>query len=272
MSVSSDRVGTSPYSSAHWFLAGLVALAAAAFYPSWLLHFVQASPLQHMHGLTGAAWLLLLISQSWLARTGYRSGHRWLGRSVLLVAPLFVACGLASIHAMLNSEHPLAVRFGVNIAFMNAIALIAFAGFVGAALRDRARPQRHVRWFACSALLLLTPALSRFIGFWVPGLLMSSLDQYPVNLRLAQGVLLAVLAGLCLHSRWRGAGGEPFVICGVVVFAQQLGFELAGAGSLWGGFTEWYRQLPILIPSLLAAALVVTLLWIAWRRGTPRQA
>lgn len=48
----------------------------------------------HVHGIAMLLWVLLLMMQSWLIRSGRRTGHRFLGRSSLILAPVIVGSGL----------------------------------------------------------------------------------------------------------------------------------------------------------------------------------
>ena len=89
-----------PYRHAHlavWFLIGVTVVA---FWPGYLSRLGTSHWQHHLHGLTALAWMLLLIAQSMLIDRRDRVSHRWMGRAMLGLVPLFCAGGFLVVHTM----------------------------------------------------------------------------------------------------------------------------------------------------------------------------
>ncbi|MCW2350966.1 MULTISPECIES: hypothetical protein [unclassified Sphingobium] len=135
-----------------------------------------AAPLLlHVHALVFFGWLVLFVTQSFLAASGSVRLHRRLGVLALLWVPVMVVLGLAvTRHSVRAIGGP--PFFDTNeFLFGNSIGLLAFALTVGAALVMRARPDWHRR-LMCGAMAGLTgPGFGRLLpmpflipwGWWV---------------------------------------------------------------------------------------------------------
>ena len=77
------------------FLVGLV----VAFWPSYFARlFEQPSVLFHLHGAALTLWVVMLVAQAQLIRTGRRSLHRTLGKTSYVLAPAVVAITTSFVH------------------------------------------------------------------------------------------------------------------------------------------------------------------------------
>ena len=89
-----------PYRRAHvavWLLLGVTLLA---FWPGYLSRLGRSPWQHHFHALTALAWMLLLIAQSMLIDRRDRVRHRWLGRAMLALVPLFCSAGFMVVQTM----------------------------------------------------------------------------------------------------------------------------------------------------------------------------
>jgi len=145
----------------------LLITAVAGFGPTYFFKPVHPSPalspLLHVHGMVFTAWLVLLIVQSGLVRADRTDLHRRLGMFGALLAVVVVFLGLAVARE--------AARRGTSADGMTPLAfmifpvgqILLFAGFVGAGLWNRRRPELHRRLILLGTITMMTPAISRMV-------------------------------------------------------------------------------------------------------------
>ena len=109
-------------------LAALVTIIG--FFPSYFSRLTVTDTAHHLHGITATAWILLLIVQPWLYKTGKLSLHRNLGKSSYVLVPLILLSALNMVHIMLNNQ-------GNQLAFIDLITLVQFLIFYGLAIAHR---------------------------------------------------------------------------------------------------------------------------------------
>lgn len=81
------------------FTIGLLLLASAAFWPTYLSkNWTAIDGYTHAHALFGTLWLAGLIVQPILMLRGHRLAHRALGRASLWLGPAFVVSSVLLTH------------------------------------------------------------------------------------------------------------------------------------------------------------------------------
>lgn len=60
----------------------------------------------HLRGAVTALWVLLLITQAFLIRSGRRAVHRFVGKISYVLAPLSVVSTLSRVHLRLREASP----------------------------------------------------------------------------------------------------------------------------------------------------------------------
>ena len=151
-----------------WWPAALLALALAAFFPTYFglfPGFPGTSVAVHFHVATMLAWLLLGISQPLLIRRRQIALHRSLGRVVYLLLPL-IALGFWGIvrDGQLRQKEPELI---LATAFDGGLFLL----LAGLGVWHRKRRELHGPFMLLSLLPFLNPTLGRLIapGAGVPG-------------------------------------------------------------------------------------------------------
>lgn len=221
--------------AAFYFLLALL-IAVAGFWPSYFAQLPQTDAAHHLHGISATAWMLLLIAQAWLQRTRRRAAHRWLGRASILIVIAFVLSGALMMQAMLRSSSPFSQHFGVRLAFLDLTSVLFFVLAYGAAIAQRRNVQLHARWMASTALLVLPPALSRFLGNYVPGV--ESFDQ-----ALHGAYFLVEAAVLVLiWQDWRSGGlRAPYLALLALFVIQQSLVGSVSDAAWWRPVADWLR-------------------------------
>jgi hypothetical protein len=181
------------------FTLGFTILVTATVFFGFGIEFLprvirQLRPLVlYGHVATAAAWMLLLIAQAGLARSGKIALHRKLGVWGLWLGAIAAVTAFATALVL---RHDSVVSHGADqairrIAFLSIPlnGFVAFSVALGLAAYWRTRPAYHRRCMMLAAVALLGPGLAR-----IP-----LLDAIPGG---ADTVQVATLAVLCIHDFW----------------------------------------------------------------------
>lgn len=173
----------------------------AGFVPDMFRRIAENKPYQlvtHAHALLAVAWLVLLTSQSALARLGRLELHIRIGRVARWTAlALFIASVATALSADLSrlaspSFRPQTLATQIShIAVFGGLALWAFA--------STPRPSAHKRLILLSTIAILDAGASRWLGAQMdallpPGALVEWAIRYPVPLLLVAAMGLYDLA------------------------------------------------------------------------------
>ena len=226
-----------------WFFALYLVAAIFAFWPRYLSDLGSvANGMVHFHGAVLACWLLILVVQAALIRTGNRAQHRLIGRWSIAVAPFVVVSILLAVHVSLNRNDELTSRRLLQFA-MQCGSAVMFAMFYALAIRYRRDTARHARWMFCTVLTMTSPVFDRVLAFQAPAL-QQALPMFPDGSRVLPviHVLLLTLAAL----DWRASRQAGPFFGAWAAFAAAHGFALMSAGlAWWGKFATWFRALPL---------------------------
>lgn len=120
-------------------------------------------PFFYVHGIVFSAWMLLLVAQTTLIRTGNRAMHMRLGTAGIGLAVLIVAFGLYG--SLLAAGRP-GGFIGVPIpplAFLSVpiFDMLMFGLFVTLGFLARQNPQSHKRYMLIATINMLQAAIVR---------------------------------------------------------------------------------------------------------------
>lgn len=219
-----------PRHSLFWF-ATLGVLAAVAFWPSYLVRLTDVGLPVHVHAVAMTAWIVLLVAQAWLMRSGRRAAHRVLGRVSYVLVPLTVLATLAlARHMLRHSKTPLTQE---TLYFLYVqLSLIAVFAFAWAqAIRHRATPQLHAAYMIGTALALVDPIAARLL-FHAFG------TQPPLMQLLTYAFVDAALVWLLLRERRRQAAVRAYPTLLAVFVAAQLPTFFLYRTTAWRAFAE----------------------------------
>ncbi len=193
------------------FIALIWAGVLAGFGPELVTH-VQSGEapyplIVHLHAAAFSAWVMLLMAQSLLIRSGNVRIHRQLGTAAIGLAAVMLFLGPAVSIAIQRSQQLLAhpsPAFG-NPAFLaiQFSGMIDFAILLVAGLALRANPSAHRRLMLLTTLAISDAGFSRFSGGWffqhmAPGYWTWFAAAYAAN-----DLLILLLGGYDLVTRRR---------------------------------------------------------------------
>ena len=114
-----------------------------AFWPSYFSQLAnQPSSHHHAHGLAMSLWLVLLIAQASLMRSGRRALHTQLGLLSYLLVPVIVVVTLRFVHYTLQ-EVPQVGSYWLFFLALVVVTLVMFVALFALAMVNRAQPAVH---------------------------------------------------------------------------------------------------------------------------------
>ncbi len=262
-----------PYRYAHYYYLLLIPAAVLGF-SGYLGDLQNAGVSKHLHAITATLWILLLAGQSASIHNGFRSIHRRLGFTSLIVFPFYL-CGFLLVYRTeairIIDGDPWASVFGPGIGAITLISFVATGWMYYCGLRQRRAVQLHARWMLVTVFLFSESVLGRILNNFVPSLFVNSLgDVRNIYLAFHLAQVLAIALALVLYMRDR-QHGQPFVFVIVVLVAQSLALELfddlAGWRALFVATGSW----PIEVFAAAGLLIAVVIAWSGWRlgRGNP---
>jgi hypothetical protein len=261
-----------PYPRAHLYLLILVPLVGLAFWPGYFARLGETPWAIHLHGITAMLWVLMLISQGWAIHSGRRGLHRATGRSSFLLVPVFFAGGFLVLQTMSQRTfggHAFYEVFGAGLGALDLLAVLFFAGFYYAALRNRRQVQLHARYMLATVLLLATPIASRVLNGYVPGLRIEGPEDmhlFVVSVHLGNAIGLAIALGLYLQARRYGL---PWLLAASFLVASSISFQWFAATGPWQTVFRGIGLLPSFVLVALGLLLGALVLWRGLRPAPP---
>ena len=192
-----------------------VAIAFGGFFGTYWLQVARGtftgSGMLHLHGLLFSLWTLFFLSQALLVANRRLKSHRKWGLFGISLATAMLFTGLAvaiqGLHARLDAGYGDAAR-----AFMivPVTAILLFAGFVTAAIRNLRRPEWHKRFMLLATVSLLQAAIARFFFLAAtgggPGMRPGVGPPLPVERTTVAGLIVASLIVAAMIHDWRSHG------------------------------------------------------------------
>lgn len=225
--------------SGPWF-AALLALAVFTFWPSYVsLPPSQSSPYTHFHALVATLWMLLLIAQPMLMRSGRMRLHRALGKAAWVIGPLFmVAVVLLAHHRITSAEGP-AYAIQTYILWLQVSLGGLFALSWALAMYYRRATALHARFMICTGLTLIDPVVIRLVN-WI------GYDPTVNYQWFTFGLTDLVLLGLIGLERNAREGRWVFpLMLGVFALAQVPALFGLTEQAWWQAFAAWFAGLPL---------------------------
>ena len=192
----------------------------------------------HLHAAAFVSWVVLLMAQSLLIRTGRRGIHRRLGLAAVALAAIMLILGPAVAitiqRVQLSSPHPSPV-FG-NPAFL-AVQLggiLAFGVLVTAGFLLRRKPSAHRRLMLLATLAISDAGFARWTAPWLHHVMGGGFWADFAGNYAANDVLLLVLGAYDLITRRRLH--PAWVVGASYIFLSQFTATALFENAAWTAF------------------------------------
>jgi hypothetical protein len=229
-------------------------IAIGGFAPSYWLQLPRGTfvgpPLLHIHGILCTAWILFLISQTWLMSRGRTRSHKDWGLAGISLATALIVVGI--VVAITSMESSIAQGHGDtarSFLIVPLAALLRFALFTGAAVAFVRNPEWHKRLMIVGTVGLIEAAAARFAFLMAvgtgPGIRPGLFAPPPQAMPVVVGLLLQLLivAGMVHDKRTRGSV-HPAWIVGVTVSVAIILLKVPlSATPGWLSFANWTTRI-----------------------------
>jgi hypothetical protein len=122
-----------------------------------------ARPLVHVHGIVFMSWVVLFVTQSWLATRGPIALHRtlgWFGAGWIVV--MLVMAFWIIIDVTQRGLTPFFFQ-PQHFLIANPLTAVVFAALAWAAIRMRRRTDWHMRLHICAMVAIIGPGFGRLL-------------------------------------------------------------------------------------------------------------
>ena len=180
----------------------------------------------HLHGAVFLGWMGLLVAQATLVSIGRTRLHRRVGTLGMAYGALVVALGLA-ITFVAASMHMASGAWDVDSAAAFLLLplgdMALFAGFFGAAVAYRRRPELHKRLMLLATVSLLFAAVTRivpvepawiFLLVWLAPLGVAMLHDWRTRGRVHPAYAIGLVILLVAFARVWAMNHEPWLTIG----------------------------------------------------------
>lgn len=234
----SDAADPRTFYARAWLYLTLAALAAfLGFFPSYFGRLGDMDAAYHVHGITAALWMVLLVVQPLLHRLGRWDLHRAAGKASFVLVPLVVVGGLAMVHRMVTSPDRYPSAMAYQLAYIDFYVLVQFVLFFALAMGNRRDVQLHGRYMVATVFGILVPALTRLF-LWLGGA-----PSFGMALHLSYVAVHAVIIALLLHDFRTGRVRTPYPLALGLMLFQHLTMTFAGDWSWWGTLMQAYGRI-----------------------------
>ena len=145
----------------------LIIVVQLGFYKTYLQFFPQFKGfrfVQHFHGSMMIVWLMMLLVQPILVRTGNFNLHRLIGKASYLLAPLVLmsmyVISQFRYNGLLESSGKAAATAHLALNFPN---IVFFAVLYLLAILYKGQTELHMRYMCSTAFVLIGPGLARVL-------------------------------------------------------------------------------------------------------------
>jgi len=225
------------YKNAWLYFALALVVTVVGFFPSYFNRLTTTDVAHHLHGITATLWMLLLIIQPLLYRTGTMKWHRALGRTSFVLVPLIFMSGLNMIHLMMMNKENYPPGIPYQLAFIDFTVLPLFILFFILAIFHRKNIQLHARYMVCTIIGPLIPAITRLL-FIIP-----DVDSFDKSLNMSY-VIMEIVILILLYDDWRsGKIRAPYVFALIVFSADHLLMNFASQWVWWRSMMDAFASL-----------------------------
>ena len=204
-----EKQSSIPYSGISLFFVFVLALITWGFYKTYIAFFPSFTGfnnVQHFHGAMMMVWMIFLIVQPLLIRSGKLAIHRVIGKLSYLVAPLLVVSIFLASRMVYHRPQP-GVPHEEKIAMiaLSIPFLVGFATFYSLAIINRKNTYKHMRYMIGTSFLMIAPGLGRALIIFYNYSLHDSVN-------LCNYLVMAIAAGLLINDMVKKRPYSPFAV------------------------------------------------------------
>lgn len=260
-----------PYKYGHYFVALVLLVILAGFWPSYFTLIGKVPLAFHVHAATATSWVLLLLVQSVAIHARKNALHRLVGKASFVMFPLlivgFVMIINVSAARYAAAESPFVGVLGPSFGIGMAIAIAAYLTLFHLALRNRRNTRLHAGYMLATPMILFESPFSRIMGEHFPWMNFIG-SEGPRGLLdtivISNGLVAIVALTLYFMNRRNGA---PWLIATFFVLLQSVVMwfapDMPGLGAVFSAYSQVPPALTVALGLLAGAAAT----WWGWKAG-----
>ncbi|MFI5129650.1 MAG: hypothetical protein ACHQFX_06655 [Chitinophagales bacterium] len=204
-----ERSQAIPYRRISLFFVFILALVTWGFYKTYIIFFPSFTGfnnVQHFHGVMMMTWMILLITQPLLIRSGKVKIHRAIGKLSYVIAPLLIVSIFLVSRMVYHRPEP-GVPHEEKIAMiaLSIPFLIGFATFYSLAIINRKETYKHMRYMIGTSFLMIAPGLGRALIIYYNYSLHDSVNY-------CNYLVMAITSGLLINDIVKKRSWSPFAV------------------------------------------------------------
>lgn len=204
------------YRNLGFYMLALVVITFLGFYKTYigLAPHLNANidAVVHFHAAASMFWILLLVLQPLLIRSGNYRWHRLLGKSSYIFFPVLILTFLLMMQKMWARGEQLYLFFPLGDMTLLLIFYIA-------AIINKHRTPVHMRFMIANALVLLDPTLGRMVTHLFNG---SFLNSSNIPFLITDLILI----GLIYRDKVNRRNYKPYLVALSCFWVYQIAFYL----------------------------------------------
>ncbi|HET9744543.1 MAG TPA: hypothetical protein VFP97_02455 [Chitinophagaceae bacterium] len=199
-------------------------------------NFTNKTTTIHVHGALLMIWLVLLIVQPVLIKTGRARLHRTIGKASFVLGPLIIiSLFLIGKGSYERSAGIIPQQEILGIMVLDIRGFLSFAIFWALAMFYRKDPASHMRYMIATGILAIGPGVGR-------GLISSFDIGLPHALTITDVLDLAIVGFLLGFDIYRKKNYKPFLVVFIVLLVGALLWQVRDSAP-WQSFARSYAAL-----------------------------
>lgn len=205
-------------------------------YTSEFPNFIDKTVTIHVHGALLMSWMVLLIVQPLLIRTGRVQLHRTIGKVSYVLGPLIIIfLFLIGRGAYLRGVGKIPEQDLLVPMVLDIRGFISFAIFWALAMIYRKDSASHMRYMIATGILAIGPGVGR-------GLINSFNVDFGNALTITDSIGLAIVGFLLGYDIYRKKNYKPFLVVFIVLLIGALLWQVRNTDA-WYSFARSYAAI-----------------------------
>jgi hypothetical protein len=218
-----------------YFFIGIWICALIGFHKTYTVFFPSFKGFywqHHFHGAMMMIWLVMLIVQPFLIKYGKYKTHRTLGKLGYVFAPLVLYSSFALVKMLYYRDIATMPENIVFAKMQQVIPTLLFGLFFTLAMINRHKPNVHARYMIGTALLTISPGLSR-------ALIILGGIPFPIAIHISYSVVDILALLLLFHDFRKGVNIKPALTI-VLFFVIKHVCSVYQNGIWWQKIAKWF--------------------------------
>ncbi|QIK96738.1 hypothetical protein G7076_10085 [Sphingomonas sp. HDW15A] len=264
-----------PYRSAPYWVAGVIAVILAGFWPSYWSILDTSRWQFHLHGAISSLWVLMVLFQSWAVQKKQLPLHRTVGTASLFLFPVLIGglMGIIDVTAKNflrgdSAENPVTMMLGPAFLTGLLVAVAAYLTLYYRALKHRRSVWSHAGYMLGTPIILFESPFSRLLDIaGVPAFAVrgpADFDKILPSILFSDA--LAVAFCLVVYLRF-GPRAKPFLVTAMFVALQMLVMATTGDIGLLQSALRGLGNVPSWAMVASGIAMGAAASWLGWRAG-----